>query len=116
MYDGLNRSVREIGFTCYWDVKQLCMWHFLKLIVRVFLRLPPLLRRLMVQPIKKKSQINAIYTLSNLLAELSFRTTWQITLHAVRARCVTFDIFAHDCTLATCAYVLETVHGAVRRL
>ena len=60
------------------------MWHFLKLVARGFLRelrFPPLLQRLMVQPIKfkKKTQINAISTLSNLIAELSLRTKWHVT-------------------------------------
>ena len=55
------------------------MWHFLKLVVRDFLRVlqfPPFLHRLMVSANKDKAQINVISTLSNLIAELSLRTTW----------------------------------------
>ena len=51
----------------------------LKLVVEGFLlvlRFPPLLHQLMVQPIKKKAKINAIYILS--IAELSLRTKWQM--------------------------------------
>ena len=56
---------------------------FLKLAVRGFLRFPPLLSRLMVQPINK-TKINAFYTLSNLIAELSLRITWHVTQHVAR--------------------------------
>ena len=53
------------------------MWHFLKLVVRGFLqvlRFPPLLHRF-----HDSAQINAISTLSNLIAELSLRTKWHVT-------------------------------------
>ena len=56
-------------------------------------------------------------TRSHLIAELSLRTTWHVTRHAARDKrsmCCTW--FAHKCTWATWAYVLETVRGAVRRL
>ena len=33
---------------------------------------------------KKKQTINAISTLSNLIAELSLRTTWHMTQHVAR--------------------------------
>ena len=64
-----------------------------------------------------QAQINAISTLSNLIAELSLLTTWHVTRHAAcdrRSMCCTW--FAHDCTWATWAYVLETVCGSVGRL
>ena len=76
----------------------------------------PLSISLLVQSIKK-AQINAISTLSNLIAELSFCTAWHITRHVApdeRSMCCTW--FALACTRATWAYVLETVRCAVRRL
>ena len=96
------------------------MWHFLKLVARSFLRVlrfPPLLHWLMVQPINWKAKINAISTLLNLIAKLSLRTTWHVTRHVARDKrsmCCTW--FSHECAQSTWAYVLETVHGAVRRL
>ena len=54
-------------------------WHFLKLVARGFLRLlrfPPLLHWC--------NGVNAISTLSNIIAELSFRTTWHVARHAAR--------------------------------
>ena len=43
---------------------------------------------------KKKAQINAISTLSNLIAELYLRTKWHVTwhLHVISARCVARDL------------------------
>ena len=38
--------------------------------------LPPLLRRLIVSANENKAKINVVSTLSNLLAQLSFRTKW----------------------------------------
>ena len=71
---------------------------------------------LMVQSIKKKAQINAISTLSNLIAELSLRTAWQVTWHVTRNKCLMCSMwFAHDCARATWVCALETVRGAVRR-
>ena len=90
----------------------LSMWHFLKLVARGFLRtlrFPPLLHRLMVQPINK-AKINAIYTLSNLIAELSLRTTWHVTQH------VALNVLRMICTWLRSDHVLETVHSAMRRL
>ena len=76
------------------------MWHFLKLVARGFLRVlqfSSLLHRLMVQPINK-AKINAIYTLSNLIAELSLCTTWHVTLHVACGKCSMCCMrFAHDC-------------------
>ena len=48
---------------------------------------------LVVQPINK-AQINAISTLSNLIAKLSLRTKWHVTwhLHVISARCVARDL------------------------
>ena len=73
------------------------MWHFLKLVARGFLRLlrfPPLLHWFNDSTNKNKAQINAISTLSNLIAELSLRTKWHITrhLHVINARCVACDL------------------------
>ena len=96
------------------------LWHFLKLITRGFLRavrFPPFLHRLNGSANKIKVKQNVISTLSNLIAELSPRTTWHVTSHVAhdkRSMCCTW--FAHDCARATGAYVLETVCGAVRRL
>ena len=94
------------------------MWHFLKLVSRGFLRVlrypPSPLHRFNGSANKNKAQINLISTLSNLIAELSLRTTWHVTRHVARDKrsmCCTW--FAHDCARA---YVLETVRGAVRRL
>ena len=66
--------------------------------------------------IKLKSQMNAISTLSILIAELSLRTTWHVTRHVAhdkRSMCCTW--FAYDCARATWTYVSETVRSAVRR-
>ena len=66
---------------------------------------------------QNKAQINAISTLSNLIAELSLRTKWHVTRHVAHDKhsmCCTW--FAHDYACTTWAYVLETVRGAVRRL
>ena len=43
---------------------------------------------------QNKAQINAISTLSNLIAELSLRTKWHVTghLHVISARCVARDL------------------------
>ena len=43
---------------------------------------------------QNKAQINAISTLSNLIAELSLRTKWHVTwhLHVISARCVARDV------------------------
>ena len=83
---------------------------FLKLVVRGFLwvrRFPPLLHQLMVSANEIK-----LRKMSNLIAELSFHTTWHMTwymwlvpdmLHVIHTW---IDI---DSTLATWAYVLETV-------
>ena len=73
------------------------MWHFLKLVARGFLRVlqfPPLLHRFNGSAKKIKAQINAISTLSNLIAELSLRTKWHVTwhLHVISARCVARDL------------------------
>ena len=74
------------------------MWHFLKLVARGFLRVlrfPPLLHQFYGSANKnKKAQINAISTLSNLIAELSLRTKWHVTwhLHVISARCVARDL------------------------
>ena len=48
---------------------------------------------LMIQP-TKQAQINAISTLSNLIAELSLRTKWYVAwhLHVISARCVARDL------------------------
>ena len=108
------------------------MWHFLKFVARGFLRVlrfPPLLHRFNGSANKKKkAQINAISTLSNLIAELSLRTKWHVTwhLHVISARCVGRDLHTtapgplertcwRQFARATWAYVLETVRGAVRR-
>ena len=85
------------------------MWHFLKLVARGFVRVlwfPPVL-----------AQINAISTLPNLIAELSFCTTWHVTRHVAHDKCsMCCTWFAHDCARATWAYMLETVCSTVRRL
>ena len=49
---------------------------------------------LMVQPIKWSSNKYAISTLSNLIAELSLHTKWQVTwhLHVISAWCVARDL------------------------
>ena len=53
-------------------------------------------------------------TLSNLIAELSLRTTWHVTQHvACNKRSMCCMWFAHNRARATWAYVLETVRGAV---
>ena len=71
------------------------MWHFLKLIARGFLRIlrfPPLLHQF--NGSANKAQINAISTLSNLIAELSICRKWHITgnLHVISAPCVSRDL------------------------
>ena len=64
-----------------------------------------------------KSKINAISTLSNLIAELSLHTMWHTTRHVARDKRSMFCTwFVRDYARATWAYVLETVHSAVRRL
>ena len=91
------------------------MRHFLKLVTRGFLwvlQFPPLLHRFNGSADKNKAQINAISTLSNLIAELPLRTMWHITWHVAhdkRSMCCMW--FAHDCARATWAYVLEMVRG-----
>ena len=67
------------------------MSHFLKLVARGFLqvlRFPPLLHQFNGSANKNKAQINAISTLSSLIAELSLRTKWHVTwhLHVISAR------------------------------
>ena len=52
-----------------------------------------------------------ISTLSNLIAELSFRTKWHTTCCTLLA----LNVLHVNCALATGAYVLETVRGAVRK-
>ena len=93
------------------------MWHFWKLVTRGFLRVlqfPPLLHPLMVQPIKyssNKCNFNSV-ELNSWAVPL-----WHVTRHVAcdkRWMCCTW--FAHGCARATCAYVLETVCGAVTRL
>ena len=59
------------------------MWHFLKPVVRGFLRVlrfPPLLLRLMVSAKKVTLKINAISAPPNLIAELSLRTKKHTTV------------------------------------
>ena len=73
------------------------MWHFLKLVARGFLwvlRFPPLLHPFNGSANTIKLKINAISTLSNLIAELSLRTKWHVTwhLHVISARCVARDL------------------------
>ena len=78
--------VLERGFESWLGLEFLGfrMWHFLKLVVRGFLRvlqLSPLLHWLTVSAnkIKLKSKINAISSLSHLIAELFLGTTWYTT-------------------------------------
>ena len=71
------------------------MWHFLKLVVRDFLRVlrfPPLLRRLVVSA-RKKAKINVISTRSNLIPELppSYHLA-HCRLHVINARCAARDL------------------------
>ena len=71
---------------------------------------------LMVQPIKQSSNkcdFNSVKL--NSWAVPSYQVARYMTLACdKRSMCCTW--FAHDCTRATWAYVLETVRGAVRRL
>ena len=63
------------------------MWDFLKLVARGFLwilRFPPHLHRFNGSANQKEAKIHAISTLSNVIAELSLRTTWHATRHVAR--------------------------------
>ena len=79
------------------EISSSSMWHFLKLVVGGFLRIlrfPPLLHRLMVSTNKDKAKINAIPTLSNLIAELSLHS-YQVAicmLHVISTGCVACDL------------------------
>ena len=60
---------------------------FLKLVARDFLRVlrfPPLLHRFNGSANRNKAQVNAISTLSNLIAELSLRTTCHVKRRVAR--------------------------------
>ena len=91
------------------------IWHFLKLVVRVFSQVlwsPTLLHWVVVSAmvcgwnkcdlisIKLNSWAVPLYHMGNML-------------HVIGAWCVCVW-FAHDCVLATWAYVLETVRSAMR--
>ena len=61
-----------------------CMWHFLKLVARGFirvLRFPSLLHQFNGSASKDIAEIKTISTLSNLIAELFLRTMWHVARH-----------------------------------
>ena len=103
---------------CLFHLGVICIWHFLKLVVRGFLwvlQFPPLLHWLIVSAnkIKLKYMLLELCQTYSLNCSFVHRGTCYVARDECRTCC---RWFTHDCPLATWTYVLQTVCGAMRRL